>query len=360
MRALAFLLGLYMGAAYGADWAIVSTGARAEAGARFEIVVIPPPGQTPPDQLVLDISVDIAQLALTLRAAGPLQDGRRPYAGTMPTSASGPVSMRLAEFPSNVLVLVTRRSDAVESLAGAFSGEEEPPLSENEPMYFIVGSRGGASARFQISLKYRLFDATAGIGQDRPWLSGLYLGYTQNSIWDLSTESKAFRDTSYRPSVFWKWERARDAKAFFDGARVGFEHESNGGAESTSRSINIFFMRPQWLWQLPPGGTFEFMPKFYAYLEKEDNADIDDYRGYADWQVRYESGVNWIASAMLRHGTGGRSSILIDVSRRVRDLKFGPVSGYFHVQFFAGYGESILEYNVHRKSQLRFGFAIVP
>jgi outer membrane phospholipase A len=36
------------------------------------------------------------------------------------------------------------------------------------------------------------------------------------------------------------------------------------------------------------------------------------------------------------------------------------VSGYFHVQFFAGYGESILDYNVQRKSQLRVGFAIVP
>jgi outer membrane phospholipase A len=36
------------------------------------------------------------------------------------------------------------------------------------------------------------------------------------------------------------------------------------------------------------------------------------------------------------------------------------VSTYLHVQFFAGYGESILEYNVRRKSQLRFGFAIVP
>ena len=84
----------------------------------------------------------------------------------------------------------------------------------------------------------------------------LYLGYTQNSIWDLSTESKAFRDTSYRPSLFWKWERARGAKAFFDGARVGFEHESNGGDADTSRSINIFFMRPQWRWQLHAAGPW--------------------------------------------------------------------------------------------------------
>jgi outer membrane phospholipase A len=41
-------------------------------------------------------------------------------------------------------------------------------------------------------------------------------------------------------------------------------------------------------------------------------------------------------------------------------VKFGPVSGYLHVQFFAGYGEDILDYNVRHKSQLRFGFAIVP
>ena len=38
----------------------------------------------------------------------------------------------------------------------------------------------------------------------------------------------------------------------------------------------------------------------------------------------------------------------------------GPVSGYLHVQFFTGYGESLLDYNVRNKSQLRIGFAIVP
>jgi outer membrane phospholipase A len=41
-------------------------------------------------------------------------------------------------------------------------------------------------------------------------------------------------------------------------------------------------------------------------------------------------------------------------------LGFGPVSGYFHVQFFAGYGEDILNYNQRFKSQIRLGFAIVP
>ena len=84
----------------------------------------------------------------------------------------------------------------MQALTGVAAGEREPPLSENDPMYFVVGTRGGASARFQLSFKYRLFDFDAGFGQERPWLSGLYFGYTQNSLWDLESESKAFRDTS--------------------------------------------------------------------------------------------------------------------------------------------------------------------
>lgn len=354
----AFLFGVSTAA--DANWVIVSADSRAEAGTRFEVVVIPPPGHQPPNELFLRMGVDVAEIAVTMRAVRPMEDGRRVYAATMPISASGPVTLRLAEYPSNVLVVVVRRSDAVDALAGGIGGDQEPPLSENDPMYFVVGSRGGWSARFQLSFKYRLFDATAGLGQDRPWLSGLYFAYTQNSLWDLSAESKAFRDTSYRPSIFWKWERAPNAKAFFDGARVGLEHESNGDEGELSRSINIAFVRPEWLWQLRFGGTFEFTPKLYVYLDKEENTDIDDYRGYADWRMRYDSGGNWIATAVVRNGTAGKGSVLVDLSRRTRDLKFGPVSGYLHVQFFTGYGESILDYNVRRKSQLRLGFAIVP
>jgi outer membrane phospholipase A len=279
----------------------------------------------------------------------------------MPSSAGGTVTVQLIDHPSNVLVLtIFRQGDAVQTLTGLGIGAREAPLSENDPMYFVVGTRGGNSARFQLSFKYRLFDVDAGFGHERPWLSGLYFGYTQNSLWDLSTESKAFRDTSYRPSVFWKWERAGQTRALFDGARIGLEHESNGGSGDTSRSINIAFMRPEWIWRLPEGGSFEFTPKVYTYLDKEENTDIAQYRGYVDWRARWDSGGNWIATTVIRYGTAQKGSVLLDVSRRTRDLKFGPISGYLHVQFFAGYGESILDYNVQNKSQLRVGFAIVP
>lgn len=360
----AMALALQAHAALAQDWVIVSKTSRAEAGKPFEVSVIAPPGQSLPAELDVRMKVDVAEITLTMKAADTAPDARRSYTATMPVSASGPVSLLLADHPSNELVLVVARpaGDAVQTLTGLGPGGREPPLSENDPMYFVMGTRGGTSARFQLSLKYRLFDFDAGMGQERPWLSGLYFGYTQNSLWDLEGESKAFRDTSYQPSLFWKWERTdEEARAWLDGARVGIEHESNGGQGDTSRSINTAFVRPEWRWKVPQVGSFAFTPKVYAYLDKEENTDIDDYRGYVDWRARYDSpGGTWVATTVLRYGTAGKGSILVDASRRIRDVKFGPVSTYLHMQFFAGYGESILDYNVKRQSQFRIGFAIVP
>ena len=95
-------------------------------------------------------------------------------------------------------------------------------------------------------------------------------------------------------------------------------------------------------------------------IDKDDNPDIQQYRGYADWRARWDSGDNWIVTLLVRRGTAYKGSVQLDLARRGRDLKIGPVSGYFHVQYFNGYGEDILDYNVKRKSQIRIGFAIVP
>jgi outer membrane phospholipase A len=226
-------------------------------------------------------------------------------------------------------------------------------------MYFVLGARGGYTAKFQLSFKYRLFDQATGFGQDRPWLAGLYFGYTQTSFWDLGEDSKPFRDTDYRPSLFWKWERTDD-HTWLDGLRIGVEHESNGGGGMLSRSIDTAYLRPEWRWKFGDDARLEFTPKIYGYLDKEDNPDIDRYRGNVDWRLRYDSGVNWIATGVLRYGRAGYGSVLVDLSRRIRDLRFGPVGGYLHFQFFSGYGESILDYNLRRQTQLRVGFAIVP
>jgi outer membrane phospholipase A len=345
------------------DWILASADGRATAGQRFELLVIAPAQEEPPPELQVRLKSGADERILSLTAVGVPSGAQRIYAGDMPANLVGPVSVELVGRSSSVVSLVvagTAESDKLAALTGAYGAPGgEPPLSENDPMYFVVGARDGWTARFQLSFKYRLFDQASGFGKNTPWLSGLYFGYTQNSIWDLESDSKPFRDTSYRPSLFWRWERTDD-KTWVDGLRAGFEHESNGQTGDLSRSVNILFVRPEWRWHLHEGGSFEFTPKVYGYLDKSDNPDIQRYRGYADWRFRYDSGGEWIATPVVRVGTSGKGSLLLDVSKRVRDLKFGPVSGYLQLQYFTGYGEDILDYNVRRPSQFRIGFAIVP
>jgi phospholipase A1 len=365
MKRLALaLLGMVLlgqAAAQTAPWLIASPDGRATPGEDFELIVVSVSGEPLPDLLDLRLKGEIDERIVPLRAVAPEAERRRSYLATMPPGLTGVISAELAGRPSSVLRLIVgpRADRAASFTVGRQPGDYEPPLSENDPMYFVLGARDGYSARFQLSFKYRLFDFGSGFGREQPWLSGFYFGFTQNSLWDLSSDSKAFRDTSYRPSLFWKWDR-EDEKTFIDSLRLGVEHESNGRDGDRSRSINIAFARPEWHWALANGHRLQFTPKIYRYLERDENPDIHHFRGYVDWRVRYDAAGEWITTLVARRGTLGKASVLLDLSKRARDLKFGPVSGYFHVQFFMGYGEDILDYNLRRKSQLRIGFAIVP
>ena len=364
MRALVLLALLAPALAHAQAWIVAAATTKVQPGTPFEILVVAPAGEALPDRIDARLTSGADERVLPLEAAAVMEEGRRRYFGTMPAGMAGPVSLELAGRNSTVLVLLVEAAPTQPSVLEALTaqraaGDAEPPLSENDPMYFVIGPRGGYSARFQLSFKYRLFDQSTGVGRDRPWLAGIYLGYTQTSLWDLSEKSRPFRDTSYRPSLFWKWERTDD-QTWIDGLRAGYEHESNGGGGARSRSIDTLFVRPEWRWKFADDSRLEFTPKLIGYLDKTENPDIERYRGYVDWRVRYDSGANWITTAVARAGTAGKGSLLLDVSRRIRDLRFGPVGGYLHFQVFTGYGEDILDYNIRRESQIRVGFAIVP
>jgi phospholipase A1 len=340
------------------QWLIVAP-QRIVAGEPFDLIVVGPPGAELPQELPVRVKLDVSEIQLRATAVTDPSGDRRRYQAVMPARSGGPATLSLIERDSNAIALVVARRDTMQRLTGRERALEEPQLSEEDPVYFVAGPRQGWNARFQISFKYRLFDQSAGFGAERPWLAGFYFGYTQTSLWDLSSESKPFRDTSYRPSFFWRWER-QDYISWIDGARVGFEHESNGQGGENSRTVNTLFVRPEWRWAAGRGGELEFTPKAYTYLSKGENPDIAQYRGYVDWRVRHDAGSQWITTATARTGTAGKGSLLLEMSRRTRDLKVGPVSGYLHLQFFNGYGESILDYNVRRTSQIRIGLAIVP
>lgn len=236
--------------------------------------------------------------------------------------------------------------------------EEEAALSPHEPMYAAIGGTGGIDARFQISFKYRVFDADSALARAFTPMRHFYLAYTQTSLWALSEHSKPFKDTSYRPSAFWQLRLPQQQPWLPQMVRFGYEHESNGKGEPQSRSIDTLILQPIWR-TVTHDRELVFAPKAYVYLEKEDNPDIQRYRGYVDWNVRYGTESSWLVAATLRASVHGRGSVQLDVSYPLRQPFFYRAGGYFYAQLFHGYGESMLDYNREHGPSLRVGLAIV-
>jgi outer membrane phospholipase A len=193
-------------------------------------------------------------------------------------------------------------------------------------------------------------------------MSDFYFGFTQLSFWDLQSFSRPFRDSNYRPSVFYyrkgltEWNDSKGRMGF----QGGFEHESNGKAGDESRSINILFIRPIFEFGDRNAYHLTVAPKAYVYIDKDDNRDIDHYRGFADFLVGFGShnGVN--LTGILRKGTqDDRGSIQFDASIPIAHNRENRPTGYLYFQHFMGWGESLLDYNRKIDSQFRVGVAII-
>lgn len=252
----------------------------------------------------------------------------------------------------------------------ALTDEILEALSAHEPIYFIVGGGSGdVTAKFQLSARYRLFrpvlpaQRPAGLrGSISRFLDGVQLGYTQSSVWDLSSTSAPFRDTSFKPSLFYFHRDLIEPSGVLRqlGFQSGLEHESNGKSGLDSRSINIIFWRP--IFTLGDAGEYHWTvsPKVYAYLEKEDNPDIAHYRGYFDLILKFGRLDGLELTATLRKGTRSRyGSAQLDASYPIARL-WRRLNALLQVQYFTGYGETILDYDRFAGHQIRAGLMIVP
>jgi len=234
-------------------------------------------------------------------------------------------------------------------------------LSPHEPIYFAVGANGGLNARFQLSFKFRPIGPSDDRIAGRGFWEDVYASYTQTSLWDLHSLSKPFTDSSYRPALFYhRYDTGWSLLGGRFGFAGGFEHESNGKGAADSRSINILFARPSLRWGDSDGWQFVASPRLYWYLDKEENDDIQRFRGYGDFLFALEHPRSWKLAATFRAGTSGKGSILVDASypfAKINDLfPLGLVHGYLHFQFFDGWGESLLHYDERADTQFRLGF----
>ncbi|CAG0965976.1 Phospholipase A1 [Methylophilaceae bacterium] len=363
------------------DWLVISKGTIVNAGQELKIDIVKPATATWPDTLKLKLSGAGISEEITLTAGKMVagsEDGRRTYTATPMRKYAGIVRASLMEVESNQFLLLASTDDdsgpvsiATESGAAPSSRAasspkvviaqpgEEPALAAHEPTYFVVGNSSdrGGDARFQLSFKYRLFDPDGPIARFSPLFSNLYFTYTQTSLWDLGEDSSPFRDTSYRPGMMYRWAGS-GSYWLPDEWRAGMEHESNGQSGTDTRSINTAYLRPAWHIDMPDGKRLSFMPKVYHYLDKDENRDIQRYRGYVDWMARYGREDGLILNGLYRQGTGGYATGQIDLSYPISEKIFARTGSFVHLQLFSGYGETLLEYDRDRDTQIRLGISI--
>lgn len=394
-----------------AEWVLSQASAHAVGGQALELnLYIANDTQAPmaavlperlPVQLILRGGPQNAEIRAVTKAPpnpallAPGEFRRFVYRLVLPDEVDGPIAIELVGVPAARLIVLAERPASVAatpqapiapaspgatsaasgaSVASAASTAEvterlratdtiaPPALQTNEPMYFVVGRESGdTTGRFQLSFKYRLFDEKSMLSSYWPGAAKLYFGYTQTSLWDFSERSSPFRDTSYRPSLFYFdpqiWASTDGANSL--GMAGGLEHESNGRSGTDSRSINIAFIQPTWRKFLDSNWYVSVSPKVWTYLDKEDNDDIQEYRGYANLNLRLGRVDGWLFSADLRHGTKHFGSMQLDASYPIRQPFFANAGGYLHFQYFNGYGESLLDYDRKGPAQFRVGFSIV-
>lgn len=229
-----------------------------------------------------------------------------------------------------------------------------------EPMYFVWGPES-PNLKFQVSLRYRIVNPDAEFNRWWRWTHGLHFAYTQTSLWDFDRPSSPFYDSSYKPEVIWRQDDLfPGAVSWWEhlGFQVGLQHESNGKDGDDSRSLNILYFKPTFLFGQATNLFLSVSPRAWAYLgEMPDNRDIADYRGYVDLMLK----AGWATSLQLAgHFRVGddfnRGSLQLDLSYPLGEL-LPNIDVFLHGQYFNGWGESFLDYD-ERTWMFRIGLSI--
>lgn len=307
------------------------------AGAAGMAIVEAQVGGSPPLRAVLDLR------AGTRRADADAAEGRE----------HPPRDTERVEKPTTNL---TRAEPAASIIQRTFANR----LAPHEPIYFIYGPDAPA-AKFQFSFKYKLLQFT-NVDEAR-MARTLQFAFTQRSLWDLEGDSSPFYDTSYIPELIYEslapQPEEKDTWFTWLGYQAGFRHESNGRDGPVSRSLNVVYARPVFAFGALDGWHLLVIPEVFTYVDTlEDNPDLKDYRGHG--MLRLVFGRNDGPSLMVSAWAGrdfdhGTVQLDFTLPLRTRLLDFET---YLLVQYFNGYGESLLSYRESSET-VRAGFSLV-
>jgi len=245
-------------------------------------------------------------------------------------------------------------------------------LMAHKPNYLLLGSYNGSSynpalfqeqfndpniqfddveAKFQFSIKFpllvNLFNDTVDI----------YGAYTNRSFWQVynSDESAPFRETNHEPEAWVQFHPNWELFGFTNAWNsFGIVHQSNGRGGNLSRSWNRIY---GWFTVQRGNLAMSFKPWYRIPEDDEDddNPDITDYLGHYELTGSYKYKEH-VFSVMSRNNLeSGFEKGAVELSWSFPLWNWPYLKGY--VQYFNGYGESLIDYNQHSNS-IGIGFSL--
>jgi phospholipase A1/A2 len=199
--------------------------------------------------------------------------------------------------------------------------------------------RDAIETSFQISFKKDVVKNISPIG------FSIGIAYTQTIWWQLYAPSCPVRTTNYGPEIYFDFPFNREpgnAGIFCHGIKFAVAHKSNGQDGDNSRSWN-------WLYLESPIsiGRFLFIPRvwwsYVGIIDPFSVREIQRYMGICDLTIVS----HWNNHVLRVYGRSNldfknfKGALRVDYSYPIAATGF-----YFYLQYFLGYGESLIDYDL--------------
>lgn len=195
----------------------------------------------------------------------------------------------------------------------------------------------------------------------------VWFGYTQQSYWQLfnGSISRPFRTTDHEPEVLYIYPHQIPLAGGWNYrlSGLGLVHQSNGQSLPLSRSWNRVYLMGAAEKTLGQDSGLILQGRIWDRLKEssgnDDNPGIENYIGRAEvtgsWQINKANTVGVTLRHSLRKEARGSARF---------DWMMAPASSpnytglRYHVQYFSGYGDSLVDYN-RKRNVLSIGLSLV-